>query len=79
VKETRIPSSKKYRAVFYFQDIFFSLEATRDNPEAFLSLPDAGLMKVFNKEIASVITRSLGKIREARVGNRLGGKGWGIC
>jgi hypothetical protein len=33
-------------------------------------------MKVFDKEIASVITRNLGKVKEAHVGHKLAGEGW---
>jgi hypothetical protein len=69
--------TKSYRAVLYFQDVFFTLEATLDDPASFLLKSDDDLMSVFEKEIRPIISKNLGSVEVARVGSRLGGDGWG--
>lgn len=70
-------NKRKYHSVLYFHDIFYSLEATRENPVSFLAKPDSELLGVFDVEIRSVIESNAGPAKKVRVGSRLGGDGWG--
>ena len=69
---------KNYRSMLYFQDVFFTLEATRRDSVGFLTLHDSALMEIFENEIRSIIERNMGQpVRAVRIGSRLGGNGWG--
>ena len=70
-------AAKEFRSVLYFHDTFYAVEASRENPAAFLHLSDLVLMKVFDEEIRPVIESNLGALKEARIGSKLGGDGWG--
>lgn len=68
--------AKAFRAVLYFQDIFYTLQSNMDDPAQFLQMSDEQLVDVFKREIQDIIQSNLGMVKAVRVGGKLSGDGW---